>query len=115
MNAVAKPVAVAEPVSAVSPAAASPASPLFIIGTGRCGSTVFHELFAHHPQLSWFTRMVNLFPDRPHLNNLLLGLASVPGVGSISRPDALDEDSPPEAALPLARQMLEVGFLELVD
>ncbi|HKU69674.1 MAG TPA: sulfotransferase [Burkholderiales bacterium] len=85
MNAVAKPVAVAEPVSAVSPAAASPASPLFIIGTGRCGSTVFHELFAHHPQLSWFTRMVNLFPDRPQLNNLLLGLASVPGVGSIVR------------------------------
>ena len=51
MNAVAKPVAVAEPVSAVSPAPAGPASPLFIIGTGRCGSTVFHELFAHHPQL----------------------------------------------------------------
>ena len=35
--------------------------------------------------------------------------------GSRTLRDALDEDSPPEAALPLARQMLEVGFLELVD
>lgn len=29
--------------------------PLFIIGTGRCGSTIFYEMFARHPQLAWFS------------------------------------------------------------
>jgi hypothetical protein len=35
--------------------------------------------------------------------------------GSRTLREALDDDAPPDAAVALARRMLEVGFLELVD
>lgn len=59
--------------------------PLFIIGTGRCGSTVFHDLLAYHPQVTWFTRLVNKYPRRPQLNSMLLGLVGLPGAGALVR------------------------------
>lgn len=76
-NAASKPAAEPFPSSAVDP--------LFIIGTGRCGSTVFHDLLACHPNVTWFTRLVNFFPTRPHLNSMLLGLSGLPGAGSLVR------------------------------
>jgi len=27
--------------------------PIFIIGTGRCGSTIFHRMMAEHPHVAW--------------------------------------------------------------
>lgn len=81
MNAVARPV---PPLSAAPAPAGSP-DPLFIIGTGRCGSTVFHDLLAYHPDVSWFTRLVNKYPKKPRYNSMLLGLAGLPGAGSLVR------------------------------
>jgi sulfotransferase family protein len=42
--------------------------PIFIIGTGRCGSTAFHRLLGLHPQLMWLSGFAEEFPTRPSWN-----------------------------------------------
>jgi hypothetical protein len=42
--------------------------PIFIVGTGRCGSTAFHKVLAPHPQLMWLSGFAEEFPDRPAWN-----------------------------------------------
>ena len=38
--------------------------PIFIVGTGRCGSTAFHKLLGAHPQLMWLSGFAEEFPYR---------------------------------------------------
>jgi hypothetical protein len=42
--------------------------PIFIVGTGRCGSTLFHRLLGSHPQTMWLSGFCNRFPTRPAWN-----------------------------------------------
>lgn len=42
--------------------------PIIIVGTGRCGSTVFHRLLATHPQLMWLSGFCYLYPNSPVWN-----------------------------------------------
>jgi omega-hydroxy-beta-dihydromenaquinone-9 sulfotransferase len=42
--------------------------PIFIVGTGRCGSTVFHRLLATHPRTMWLSGFTYQYPDKPWLN-----------------------------------------------
>jgi hypothetical protein len=42
--------------------------PIIIVGTGRCGSTVFHRLLATHPQVMWLSGFSYFFPATPALN-----------------------------------------------
>lgn len=42
--------------------------PIFIVGTGRCGSTAFHKLLGAHPQLMWLSGFAEEFPFRPSWN-----------------------------------------------
>jgi hypothetical protein len=42
--------------------------PIIIVGTGRCGSTVFHRLLANHPQLMWLSGFTYRYPDKPAWN-----------------------------------------------
>jgi omega-hydroxy-beta-dihydromenaquinone-9 sulfotransferase len=42
--------------------------PIFIVGTGRCGSTAFHRLLGTHPQLMWLSGFAEEFPHRPSWN-----------------------------------------------
>jgi hypothetical protein len=42
--------------------------PIFIVGTGRCGSTVFHRLLARHPRAMWLSGFTYQYPDKPWLN-----------------------------------------------
>lgn len=36
--------------------------PIFIIGAGRSGTTIFYGLFAGHPELCWFSNLSDKFP-----------------------------------------------------
>ena len=38
--------------------------PIFIIGTGRCGSTIFYEIFSYHPNISWSSGALDIFPKK---------------------------------------------------
>ena len=42
--------------------------PIFIVGTGRCGSTAFHRLLGAHPQTMWLSGFAEEFPYRPLWN-----------------------------------------------
>lgn len=42
--------------------------PIIIVGTGRCGSTVFHRLLATHPQMMWLSGFTYRYPDKPAFN-----------------------------------------------
>lgn len=44
--------------------------PIIIVGTGRCGSTLFHRLLAKHPQVMWLSPLCYKYPDRPAWNRL---------------------------------------------
>ena len=42
--------------------------PIIIVGTGRCGSTVFHRLLARHPEVMWLSGLCDRYPTRPAWN-----------------------------------------------
>ena len=42
--------------------------PVIIVGTGRCGSTVFHRLLAKHPDFMWLSGFCDRYPTRPAWN-----------------------------------------------
>ena len=51
--------------------------PIFIVGTGRCGSSIFHKLLSYHPQLAWTSGFCNHFPSMPFINRTILHLDSM--------------------------------------
>lgn len=42
--------------------------PVIIVGTGRCGSTVFHRLLAKHADVMWLSGFCDRYPSRPLWN-----------------------------------------------
>ena len=52
--------------------------PIFVVGTGRSGSTVFFDMFAKHQNVAWLSSLARSFPGRPGLNRLLLNLHGLP-------------------------------------
>lgn len=52
--------------------------PIFIIGTGRCGSTVFHRTLARHPQIAWLSGFCNRLPGCVFINRSLMYLQDYP-------------------------------------
>ena len=57
--------------------------PIFIVGTGRCGSTVFHRVLASHPQMMWLSGTALLYPDRPVWNRWAVNIVANPMLRSI--------------------------------
>jgi hypothetical protein len=74
--------------SEFSTAGADPAidRPIFIIGTGRSGTTLLHRLMACHPDLGWFSNITTKFPRLPFLAGWSR-LLDVPGVSGMLNPD----------------------------
>jgi len=59
--------------------------PIFVIGTGRCGSTIFHDMLAVHPDISWCSTLLDRWQDKPGLNGLLMTAIDLPLLGSVLR------------------------------
>jgi len=57
--------------------------PIFVVGAGRSGSTVFFEMLATHPRLAWLSRLADSYPDRHWLHNILMRLRGKPYIDSI--------------------------------
>jgi omega-hydroxy-beta-dihydromenaquinone-9 sulfotransferase len=55
--------------------------PIFIIGVGRSGSSIFHQIFAHHPQVVWLSNFCDVHPDRPEVNRRLMRALDLPVIG----------------------------------
>jgi len=43
-------------------------APIFVIGTGRCGSTIFYEMLAKHPQVAFVSNLNSAFPRQRWLS-----------------------------------------------
>jgi hypothetical protein len=52
--------------------------PIIIVGTGRCGSTVFHRLLSTHPRLMWLSGLCDRYPARPEINRRAVCATSNP-------------------------------------
>ena len=44
--------------------------PIIIVGTGRCGSTVFQRLLSTHSQMMWLSGFCDRYPDKPAWNRM---------------------------------------------
>jgi hypothetical protein len=52
--------------------------PIFIIGSGRSGSSIFHEMFSKHSDVTWLSKYCEKYPHKPHLNKFLMQLNNIP-------------------------------------
>jgi hypothetical protein len=55
--------------------------PILIVGTGRCGSTIFHRILSEHPNISWLSALCNKFPNLPSINRNLMKVIDYPIAG----------------------------------
>ena len=60
-------------------------SPIFIVGIGRCGSTIFHRILCEHPRISWLTGFADWNPSRPGRNRSIMEMADWPFLCSFVR------------------------------
>ena len=60
-------------------------SPIFVVGSGRCGSTVFHDLLSQHPGTEWLSSICNSNPAKSERNALVMRSLRVPGLGKVVR------------------------------
>jgi hypothetical protein len=59
--------------------------PIFIVGSGRCGSTLYHNLFVHHSRVAFLTGLCLKYPHRPQLNRWAMHLLDVPLLSRFAR------------------------------
>lgn len=57
--------------------------PIIIVGTGRCGSTIFHRLLAKHPETMWLSGFCDRYPARPDLNRRAVTATGNPLLGRL--------------------------------
>lgn len=53
-------------------------NPIFIVGTGRCGSTVFHHMMSRHPKVAWLTKWNDRFPHSHAVNRFAMRVLDSP-------------------------------------
>lgn len=58
--------------------------PVILIGMGRSGSTVLHEILSHHPQLAWPSRQCNDDPASPARNRKYMKALDISVVGRVA-------------------------------
>jgi len=59
--------------------------PIFIIGVGRSGSTIFHRMLSEHPNVAWLSLLCDICPGKPSINGLLMKTISYPIIGRCLR------------------------------
>jgi hypothetical protein len=58
-------------------------APIFVVGTGRSGSTVFFDMFSMHPNVAWPSELSHRYPDHAWMNTLLMRLRANPLVDTL--------------------------------
>jgi len=56
--------------------------PVFIIGCGRSGSTVFHRVLSKHPHVAWLSGICPRYPDKPSRNRIIMKAIDYPIIGN---------------------------------
>jgi hypothetical protein len=55
--------------------------PIFTIGTGRCGTTIFFKMLSHHKDLYWLSTLNEVFPRRYSLTGAYMRAVMIPIIG----------------------------------
>ena len=58
-------------------------APIFVVGVGRSGSSIFHQMFAEHPDLLWLSSLCDRFPFHPGIHRALMRSIDLPLLGSL--------------------------------
>ncbi len=58
-----------------------PDRPIFIVGLGRCGSTILHHMFSEHPHVAWLSGFGDRMPTSMKMHRRMLGWVDLPLVG----------------------------------
>ncbi|MFQ5530017.1 MAG: sulfotransferase [Gemmatimonadota bacterium] len=58
---------------------------VFIIGAGRSGSSILHELLGYHPRIGWMSELCDRYPRQPRRNRQVLAAMRLPFVGPLLR------------------------------
>jgi len=59
--------------------------PIFIVGTGRCGSTILNKLLTEHPNLAFLTTASVVFPSSTKIQQFILRMWHNPVFGPLLR------------------------------
>ncbi|HEX9729026.1 MAG TPA: sulfotransferase [Gemmatimonadales bacterium] len=59
--------------------------PLFVVGTGRCGSTIFNDILTRHPDVCWLSRVSERYPHRPAWSGTAMRVIDLPLMASLAR------------------------------
>ena len=59
--------------------------PIFIVGSGRSGSSFFARLVSLHPEVAFLTSVSDGHPDHPGYSRLVLQGMSLPAIGALVR------------------------------
>jgi omega-hydroxy-beta-dihydromenaquinone-9 sulfotransferase len=57
--------------------------PIFLVGSGRCGSTIIHKIFRHHPQVCFLNDLSVTHAARPYLSRWAMRLIDMPWIQAI--------------------------------
>lgn len=57
--------------------------PIFVVGAGRSGSSLFHQMFTEHPRVAWMSALCDRFPNQLQRHRALLRAIEFPIVGSL--------------------------------
>ena len=58
-------------------------SPIFIVGAGRSGSTIFHRMFCDHPNVAWMTSLCETRPADEAKHRALMHWIDAPVLGPL--------------------------------
>jgi hypothetical protein len=56
--------------------------PIFVIGAGRSGSTLFYQMFTEHARVAWMSGLCDRHPDRLAYHRALMRAIDLPAVGA---------------------------------
>lgn len=57
--------------------------PIFVVGAGRSGSSLFHQMFTEHPGVAWMSALCDRYPDRLSRHRALMRAIDAPWIGAL--------------------------------
>ena len=59
--------------------------PIFIVGVGRSGSSIFHQMMSTHPNVSWLSGVNDRYPEKPYYGRWTMHALNIPGFSGFLR------------------------------